>query len=51
MKSKYLSSIFLKDDLYAVYNSLLCMPIYMTKKRKRKYIFRRFKLFFQRGYK
>lgn len=34
MKSKYLNSIKLKDDLFAVYNSLLCVPIYMTKKEK-----------------
>lgn len=34
MKSKYINSIKLKDDLFAVYNSLLCVPIYMTKKEK-----------------
>lgn len=34
MLSKYTSFIKLKKDLYAVYNNLVCIPVFITKKEK-----------------
>lgn len=45
MISKYTSFIRLKKDLYAVYNNLVCIPVFFTKKEKESLIEGKFEAF------